>query len=163
MQNNGGGGVQDKAIVDGIPFVGTTFSGVDIYQTNNLRNTVVLGLATNPTDGDTITVNGVVITFAATLSAASGASEVHIASTVDITRANLATFLNGTTQPGDTDVTEATDAGASSMSADNSAKLGRLAISASNDNTANELTITANGTLIVSETPTDRDWETLQK
>lgn len=148
MQNNGHS-VADDAIKNGIAFVGTTFSGVDVYQTTNLRNTVVLGMATNPTAGDTITINGVTITFVATLSG--GAGEIHIASAVDITRANLVSFLNGTTQPGDTAVAEATDAGAAALSTEDSAKLGRLALTATNNNTADTATLTANGLLIVSD------------
>lgn len=151
MQNNGHN-VADDAIRGGIPFVGTTFSGVDVYQTTNLRNTAVLGLATNPTDGDTITINGVTITFVATLSG--GAGEVHITSAVDTTAANLASFLNGTNQPGDTAVVEATNTGAAALSASDSAKLGRLALSASASAGDDEVTITANGLLIVSETLT---------
>lgn len=161
MQNNGFN-TADDAIKNGIAFVGTTFSGVDIYQTTNLRNTVALELATNPTDGDTITINGVVITFQATLSGAGG---VHITSAVDLTRANLTDFLNGTNQPGDTAEAEATDAGYTALSSEDSAKLGRLALTASNNNTTDDMTLTANGLLIVSETLTDGTdvWAAVQR
>lgn len=150
LQNNGFAEA-DNAIRNG--YVGRPFAGLDVYVSNNLTHTVDLGLATNPTDGDTITINGVVITFVATLSG--GAGEVHIASAVDITRANLVAFLNGTTLPGDTAVAEATDAGAAALSAADSAKLGRLKLTATNDNTADTATLTTRGTLIVSETLTD--------
>lgn len=150
LQNNGFAEA-DRAIRNG--YVGRPFAGLDVYVSNNLTHTVDLGLATNPTDGDTITINGVTITFVATLSG--GAGEVHIASTVDITRANLVAFLNGTTLPGDTAVTEATDAGAAALSASDSAKLGRLKLTATNDNTADTATLESRGTLIVSETLTD--------
>jgi hypothetical protein len=153
---NTGNNVADNTIVNGITSgvtkVGTTFSGVDVYMTNNLTHVVVLNLATNPTTADTITINGVVITFVATLSATTGASEVHIASTVDITRANLVEFLNA---DGAASETEATDTGYSSMSNHNAGRISALQLSAVNDNGANTATITAKGTLVVSETLTD--------
>lgn len=146
---NSGNVVADNAIERGIPYVGTTFSGVDIFQTNNLRNTVTLGLATNPTDGDTITINGVTLTFKATLGSTAG--NVHIGTAVDDTRANLATFLSDF---GENDIAEAATTGAVALSAADQAKLRRLAITATNDNGADTLAITANGTLVVSETLT---------
>lgn len=152
MQTNGFE-VQDDAIRSGIPFVGTTFSGVDIYQTTNLKNEVVLGLATNPSDGDTITINGVTLTFVATLGTTPG--NVHIGTDVDDTRANLATALNGTTYPGDTDIASSATEGFVALSTADQYKLARLGISASNDDSADELTVTAKGLLKVSETLTD--------
>lgn len=149
---NTGNMVMDQVIREGIPSavtkVGTTFSGVDVFQTNNVTSEAVLALATNPTAADTITINGVVITFVATLTGAAG--EVHIASTVDITRANLAEFLNGTNFPGDTTEAEATDTGYTKLSAENIAKLSQVALSAVNSNAADTLTVTARGTLQVS-------------
>jgi len=153
---NTGNNVADNVIVNGITSgvtkVGTTFSGVDVYMTNNLTHVAVLNLATNPTTTDTITINGVVITFVGTLTAASGSSEVHIASTVDITRANLVEFLNA---DGAASETEATDTGYSSMSAHNSGRISALQLVAVNDNSGNTATITAKGTLVVSEALTD--------
>lgn len=155
LMNTGGSQLGDQAIrsemVD--PFVGTTATGVDVYMSNNLRNTVVLGLATNPTAGDTLTINGVVITFEATLGSTPG--NVHITSAVDITRANLVEFLTGTTYPGDTSEAEATDTGYVALSEADQAKLANIGLTATNDNTADTMTLTANGTLVVSETLTD--------
>lgn len=149
--------VMDEVLRNGIPSaitkVGTTFSGVDVFMSNNLRSVAVLGLATQPTAGDTITFAGVTYTFVASLTGAAG--EVHIASAVDITRANLAEAINGTTLPGDTDEAEATDTGYSALSTADQAKLSRLGVTAANDNTADTLTITSKGTLTVSETLTD--------
>jgi hypothetical protein len=160
--------VADSAITGGgfsrsNGYVGTTFSGVDVYMTNNLKNTVVLNLATNPTAGDTITINGVTFTFRATLTPAAG--EVHIASTVDITRANLAELITGTTIPGDTSETEGADAGYVALSEANQYKFQRIGLTATNDNGANTLTITANSTLVVSETLTDDTdaWTTVKR
>lgn len=154
---NTGNAVMDEVIRNGIKSkvvpVGTTFSGVDVFMTNNITQTVALGLATNPTDGDTISIAGVTITFVATLSG--GAGEVHIASAVDITRANLAEFLTGTNFPGDTSEAEATDTGYTALSAEDQATLSALAPTFTNDNTANTLTVETKGVVRVAETLTD--------
>lgn len=154
---NTGNMVMDEVIRNGIPSsvtkVGTTFSGVDVFMTNNLTHEAVLGLATQPTAGDTITFAGVTYTFVATLTGAAG--EVHITGSVDATRANLAEAINGTDFPGDTDETEATNTGYSALSNDDQAKLSRLKVVATDSAGDDELTITANGTFSVSETLAD--------
>jgi hypothetical protein len=146
-----GNNIADKVLVNGIESgvtrVGTTFSGVDVYMTNNLTHEVVVTMATIPTAGQTLTINGVVITFVATLT---GAGQVHIASTVDITRANLAEFLTGTNFPGDTSEVEATDTGYQALSVANRNKLSLIALTAVNDNGADTLTLTSRGTLVVT-------------
>lgn len=146
--------VGDEVIRNGIASqvtkVGTTFSGVDVFQSNNITQGVVLGMATNPTAGDTITFAGVTATFVATLTGA--ASEIHIASTVDITRANLAEWFNGL---GALSEAEATDTGYSAASTEDQSTLSRLQVSATNDNGANTLTIVSRGVVKVSETFTD--------
>jgi len=149
---NTGNNVADKAIVNGITSgvskVGTTFSGVDVYMTNNLSHEVVVTMATIPSDGQTLTINGVVLTFRATLGVLPGS--IHIASTVDITRANLEEFLTGTTFPGDTSEAEATDTGYVKLSVANQNKLSLIALTATNSNGADTLTLTSRGTLIVT-------------
>jgi len=154
---NTGNNVADNVIVNGITSgvtkVGTTFSGVDVYMSNNLTHVAVLTMATQPTNGDTITINGVVITFLATMAGTAGS--VHIASTVDITRANLAEFLTGTSFPGDTTEAEATDTGYTALSADDIGKLSRVSLTAVDAASPNTLTVTTLGTLTVGETLTD--------
>lgn len=127
-----------------------TWAGFKLYKSNNLSWTGTLAMDTNPTDGDAIVIRGVTITFRATLTTASGSSEVHIASTVDITRANLTEFLNAPT----TSEAEATDTGYSSMSTANANKLKNFTFT--NDNTANTMTVVAKGVskVVVSETLT---------
>lgn len=150
--------VMDEVINNGIPSqvskVGTTFSGVDVFQSNNLTQTAVLGLATNPTNGDTLTIGSgdfaVTVTFVATLSG--GASEIHIASAVDITRANLAEWMNAY---GANAEAEATDTGYSAGSNEDQATLSRLQVVATNNNSADTLTVTTNGVVKVAETLTD--------
>ncbi len=129
--------------------VGTTFSGVDVFQSNNITQTVVLGIATNPTDGDTITIAGVEITFVATLSG--GDAEVHICSTVDNTAAELTEFLNAPA----TAVAEATDAGIAAASQEDIATLSALGLVAVATAGSDIVTITTKGVVRVSETLTD--------
>ena len=83
-----------------------------------------------------------------------GDAEIHIASTVDITRANLVEWLNAA---GANAEAEATDTGYSAASAADQATLTALRITATNDNTADTATIVAvgSGRLTVSETFTD--------
>jgi hypothetical protein len=149
---NTGNNVMDTVIREGIPSavtkVGTTFSGVDVFSTNNVTSEAVLALATNPTDGDTITINGVVITFVATLTGAAG--EVHITGSVDATRANLAEFLTGTNFPGDTTEAEDTNTGYTKLSADNIAKLSRFSPTFTDSPSGDTLTVRTKGTLVVS-------------
>lgn len=123
--------------------------GAELYVSENLTSTSVLGLATNPTNGDTIVIGGVTITFLATLAATAGA--VHIASTVDITRANLAEHINN---PGATEA-EDTDTGYVAFSAADQLIMAKY--TATNDNSANTLTVVGTGTgrTLVSETLTD--------
>lgn len=139
-------------------YTGKEFGGLSVFQSNNLKHEVVLGLATNPTDGDTITFelpgNGgarvsTTITFVATLSG--GAGEVHIASAVDTTAANLAEYLNAF---GANDEAEAANTGYSALAAANQDALQRSRITATANAGADTVTITTEGTLKVSETLT---------
>lgn len=135
---------------------GRNFGGAQVYCSEKLTAEAVLGMATNPTAGDTIVINGITITFRATLTTASGSAEVHIASTVDITRANLAEFLN---DPSASEA-EATDTGYSSLSSANLETWYQMfdsGVVATNNNTTNKLTLVARGAgrLILSETFTD--------
>lgn len=135
-----GDGVNTRGVV-------TNLFGWDIIESNNLPYTAVLTMATNPSDGDTLTIAGVTLTFKATLGSTAG--NVHIASTVDITRANLAEFLNS---PASTEA-EDTDTGYVALSAENVFLLrDKRRIVATNDNSADTLTITGYGDIVVSET-----------
>lgn len=142
-QNNGFT-TADAAIRNG--FTGENFGGLDIYVSNNLYQTVTLGLATNPTANDTLTVNGVTFTFKATPAAA---GEIDIGASADATRALIANAINGSA----TGQNSAT--GYFEVSTEDREKLSRLRVVATNDDTANTLTLVANGTLIVSEALTD--------
>lgn len=84
------------------------FGDYELFASNNLPYTARLALSVNPTDGDTITVKGVVITFKSTVSAGTTAGQVKIASTAALTVTNLVAFLNSGLE---TDVADATNAG----------------------------------------------------
>lgn len=127
------------------------FMGFELFLANTLPWTATLVMATNPTDGDTIVVNGVTITFKDTLTAASGSAEVHITASVDATRANLVAFLN---TAGATSVTEATNAGASSVSTANQRLLKNMTWTDSASADTATVVSSGWGTVVVSETLT---------
>lgn len=74
----------------------------EIYCSENLTGEAVLNLSQNVTDGDTITINGVVFTFKTALSAPAVAGEVVLGANVAATRVNLAAAINA---PGTTTAT----------------------------------------------------------
>lgn len=120
----------------------------DNFLTTNGYWEGTLGLATNPTDGDTVTINGVVFRFKDALAQA---GDLHIADTVDETRANFAAALNA---PG-TSIAETGAGGFTALSQTNQDLLRRM--TATNDNTADTLLVKAEGYgyVVVSETLTD--------
>lgn len=124
-------------------------SNAEVYVSENLTGEAVLSMATNPTAGDTVTIEGVVFTFVATLGAA---GDLHIGTAVDDTRANFAAALNA---PG-TAIVEAATTGYTPVSASDQAILANKRITATNDNTANTLTVKGKGAgrLSVGETLT---------
>jgi hypothetical protein len=115
------------------------FQGFELFLSNSLPWNGVLALSVNPTDGDTITINGVTLTFKSTVDAGTTAGQVKIASTVDLTRANLATFL---TSPRTT-VADSTNAGYNAVSVANARLLKNMTFT--NNNTTDTLTVDARG------------------
>lgn len=131
----------DEVSVQG--FCGRYF-GYNIFISNALTWTGLLNMATNPTDGDTITIMGITYTFKATLGSSAG--NVHIASTVDITRANLAEAINNpsSSEAEDTDTGYVAVSGTpDSQGFSNQDRLKNVV--ATNDNTADTLAIVAKG------------------
>lgn len=123
-------------------------SNAQVYVSENLTGTALLSMATQPTDGDTVTINGVTFTFKTTLGVTAG--NVLIGGSADAARANLAALIN---TPG------TTTAQGVALSAANQALLtpSGIPMVATNDNTANTLSLVAvgSGALVVSETFTD--------
>lgn len=116
------------------------FYGFELFLSNALPSSQVLALSVNPTDGDTITINGVTLTFKSTVDAGVTAGQVKIASTVDLTRANLVAFLN---TAGSTTVADATNAGYNAVSTANQRLLKNMTWT--NDNTADTATSAVSG------------------
>lgn len=117
------------------------FMGFNIFLSNALPWTGVLALSVNPTDGDTIVLNGVTLTFKTTVDAGVTAGQVKVASTVDLTRANLTAFINA---GGATTVADSTNAGYNAVSTANQRLLKNF--TAVNDNTADTMTLVTGGT-----------------
>ncbi len=115
------------------------FANFNIFVSNAVGWSATLGMATNPSDADTITINGVVITFKTTVDAGTTAGQTKVASTVDLTRANLVAFLNAPT----TTVADATNAGYNALSAANALLLGNMTFT--NSNSADTMTVKATG------------------
>lgn len=78
----------DKVMMNG--YLGPV-DGFDMYESNNCYFTATLGLATNVSEGDTVTIAGVVSTFNAT---PSGAGSIDLGSDVDTSRENLQKAIN---------------------------------------------------------------------
>jgi len=146
--------VMDEVIRAGIPSsvtsLGTTFSGVKVFQSNNITQEVVLGMATQPTAGATVSIAGVTATFVTSLTGAAG--EIHITASVDATAANFAAWLNSN---GATAVAEGTNAGASAATNEGIARLSRLGVVATHSAGDDEITITTNGVVKLAETLTN--------
>lgn len=124
----------------------------DQFITNNSYWSGVLSLATQPTNTDTLVIAGVTVTFVSSIGTTAG--NVLIGVDVDTTRASLAGLINAPT------TTSATQVAVSSTRSNNytlsdAEKFGRM--TATNDNTADTLTIVAKGLsyVAVSETLTD--------
>ena len=69
----------------------TKISGYKLYSTNNLAGSASLNMATNPTAGDTVTIQGVVFTYRA---APALAGEVDIGADAAASLANLVALIN---------------------------------------------------------------------
>ncbi len=120
------------------------FMGFNLFVVNTLPWTGVFSMAAQPTDGDTVTVNGVVYTFKTTLGSTAG--NVLIGGSADAARANLAQGIN---TPG------TTDANFVALTAANQRLVKNIA--ATNDNSADTLTLVSSGwgTVVVSKSLTD--------
>lgn len=118
-----------------------------LYVSNNLTGEAVLGLATTPTDGDTVVIGGVTFTFNTTLTTTAGS--VLISGSADAARANLTDLIN---TPG-----TSTTYGTALSTANQLVIEDTLGLVATNNNTTNKMTIvgTGSGRLVLSETFTD--------
>lgn len=131
----------DNALMNGYK---GRFADFDLHKSNQLTWTGVLAMATQPTDGDTVRIRGVVFTFKTTLGSTAG--NVLIGASADAARANLTALVNAPST---------TTAQGVALSTANIVLLKNF--TAVNDNTANTMTVTAKGVsyVVVSETFTD--------
>ncbi len=126
------------------------FMGFELFSSNALPWTGTLALSVNPTDGDTIVINGVTITFKTTVDAGVTAGQVKIASTVALTNTNLAVFLNAGCA---TTAADATNTGYNAVSVANQRLMKNFAATATS--TATTLVASGWGTVVVSSVLTN--------
>jgi hypothetical protein len=120
-------------------------SKADIYVSENLTGEAVLSLVTQATANDTVSINGLTWKFVAS---PDDPGDVALGANVDAARANLAAAINQGAGAGTTYV---------ALSAADTKALTELRLTATNNNTADTLTVvgTGSGRLSVSETLTD--------
>lgn len=119
----------------------------EVYVSENLTGEALLSMATQPTDGDTVVINGITFTFKTTLGSTAG--NVLIGGSADVARANLAALIN--------DPATTTANGVALSAANQLVITDDLKLAATNDNTANTMALvgTGSGRLTLSETFTD--------
>lgn len=122
-------------------------SNAQMYISENLTGTGVLSSAQTPTDGDTVVIGGVVFTFNTTLTTTAGS--VLISGSADAARANLTALVN---TPG-----TSTTYGTALSAADQLTLTDTLKLVATNNNTADTMTIvgTGSGRLVLAGTLTN--------
>jgi len=120
----------------------TKISWYKLFTSNSLTGSAVLALATNPSNTETVTIQGQVFTFVSSIGTTAG--NVLIGGSADATRANLAALINAP------QTTTANGVALTWMSL----RRFQARATAANDDTANTLTVTFKGagTLSVSET-----------
>lgn len=122
-------------------------SNAEMYVSENLTGEARLAMATQPTNGDTVIINGITFTFVTSIGVTAG--NVLIGGSADAARANLAALINDPST---------TTANGVALSAANALIISDdLKLVATNDNTGNTMDIvgTGSGALTVSETFTD--------
>lgn len=122
----------------------------EMFVSENLTGSATLEMATQPTAADTVVFNGVTFQFVASIG---NPGDLHIGSAVDDTRANMANALNAV----GTAIAEDTETGYTVLSAADQLTFNALNITATNDDTNDELTIIAKGSgrLTLTETFSD--------
>lgn len=140
-----GNNVADDVLRKGVNYRGTTVNGVDIYQTNNLKNTVTLTFSGTASNTQTFTINGIVFTTVSSIGSTAG--NVLIGANQAATCTNAAALINAP---------RTTTAQGVALSEEDAAKIERLGITASA--VGDTLVIVGSTTLEVSETQTNATW-----
>lgn len=128
-------------------YVNEEYASAQVFVSENLTGEAVLSMATQPTDGDTVTIQGVTFTFKTALG--SDAGNVLIGASADAARVNLTAAVNGSSGAGTTYV---------ELSAANRRTISKTnRITATDSASANTMTIVAKGSgrLTLAETFTD--------
>lgn len=125
--------------------------GFQIFYSNNLPFTATLGMAANPTDGDTVTIASAILEFKTTISGATAGSigVLRDGSLVDTSRAALVAAINDSGTAGTTYTAQATGIDVARW------RLTNAGVVATNDDSNDQMTIVAYGDIVVSETLTD--------
>jgi len=133
-------------------YVNEQVAGAKVYVSENLTGEAVLSSPQTPTDGDTVTIGGVVFTFNTTLTTTAGS--VLISGSADAARANLTALVN---TPG-----TSTTYGTALSTADQTTIKKTLRLTATNSNSADTMTIVGKGSgrlvLSGSLTNTNNTW-----
>lgn len=116
-------------------YVNEQVAGAKVYASENLTGEAVLYTPQTPTDGDTVVIGGVTFTFNTTLTTTAGS--VLISGSADAARANLVALINA---PG-----TSTTYGTALSSADQTTITKTLRLTATNDNSADTMTIVGKG------------------
>lgn len=140
-----GNNVADEVIKKGVNYRGTTVNGIDIYQTNNLTNSVTLTFTGVATNAQTITIAGIVLTTVSSIGTTAG--NVLIGANQAATCVNAAALLNAPRTTTSTGV---------ALSEENAALIERLGLTA--QASGDTLIVTAQATIEVSETQTNASW-----
>lgn len=140
-------------------FIGSAL-GFDFYTSNQLTGTASLYMATNPQNGDTVTIDGAVFTFVSS-SVWVTPWNVLIGNDVDTTRASLAGLINAPT------VTNTTQVALTNVSPTYYQRVFTNRITAVNSNSADTLVVTKRWAwkLVVSSalTATTDSWTTAKQ
>jgi hypothetical protein len=139
-------GLGDSVLANGV--VGP-WQGWTVVQSNNLPYSATLELATNPTDGDTVTIAGVTFEWQDDLDDVTpgNVGVLRDTSNVDVSRANLVACINDSGTAGTNYV---------QMDAKSNFIIRRKRrITATNDNSNDEMTIAGFGDISVSDDLTD--------
>lgn len=128
-------------------YLGNLLFGMKLYSSNNLTGEARMTMDAQPSDGDTLTIQGVVFTFKTALTPTAG--EVLIGGSADVARANLVLAINGGAGAGINYVALST--------ANRTTITYTSRITATNDNSTNLLTLIGKGSgrLTLAEGLTD--------
>lgn len=125
--------------------VGASYYGFQLYMSNASLFTATVNIATQPTDGDTVTINGVTFTFKTTLGVTAG--NVLIGGSASAANTNLTALINAptTTTANGVALSSTTDLGAGFTAVD--AMTGMVATAAA---TSTAIRSEGNGAITVS-------------